>query len=124
MIEKNDYELNDNVTIEQLKDAGFKEIINGNRIILSFYMELIIDVDLFIEFDITDSSILEFNEDKNVSVIDDQIGQYFMPFYHKINSDYVRRVNRRYNEVMNSLVNKGILKIKKNTYVKQLKKTK
>lgn len=124
MIEKNNYELNDNVTIEQLKEAGFREIIIDNKTILSYYQQLIIDIDLFIEFDITDSDELKFDEDKNVSVIDDEFGQYFMPFYRKIDNEYVRRTTIRYNEVMNSLVNKNILKRKEKESAKQLKKVK
>ena len=124
MIEKNNYELNDNVTIDKLKQVGFREVICDGRTILSYYQELIVDVDLFIEFDITDSDELKFDEDKNVSVIDDDFGQYFMPFYRRIDNEYVRRTTIRYNEVMNSLVNKNILKRKEKELAKQLKKVK
>ena len=123
MVEKLDYELNELATIEMLKVLGFREIMFNNKIILSYYQELIRDIDLFVEFDIT-KNVLKFDEDKNVSVIDDEDGQYYMPFYDKVDSDYVNRVTERYNQVMNSLVNKNILKVKKKEETKVLSKTK
>ena len=118
----NRYELEENVTIETLKEAGFREIKSGNRIILSYYRELIKDIDLFIEFDITNPNIITFDVDKNISVIDDICGQYLNAFYDNVDNDYINRVVRRYNEVMNSLVNKGIFKVKEKVVGKQFKK--
>ena len=111
-LERQEFELNENITIEKLKEVGFREIKSGNRIILSYYRELIKDIDLFIEFDITNPNIITFDEDKNISVIDDICGQYFNAFYDNVDNDYVKRTIRRYNEVMNSLVNKEVFKVK------------
>ena len=124
MIKKNEYELNEQATVEKLIEIGFRKIENGNRTILVYCRELIVDVDLYVEFDITNSTILKFDEDRSVSVIDDEIGQYFMPFYNNIKNSYTQKTIKRYNEVMNHLVNQGILKLKEKEEVKQLKKIK
>lgn len=123
MTEINKYELDEDVTIEKLVAAGFIAVTNGNQTSLVFCRELITDIDLYVEFDITKSQTITFDEEKCVSVIDDEIGQYYSAFYRRVNSDFVERTTRRYNEVMNSLVNKGILKHKQ-LEDKQLKKIK
>ena len=111
-MELQEYELNDDVTIEKLKEIGFKEIISGNRKTLSYFRVLNEEIELYINFDITKSDEITFDENKNVEVIDDMIGQYFTAFYNNVNNKYVKKCKQRYHEEMMNLVNKGILKIR------------
>lgn len=120
----NRYELSENVTIKMLKESGFKEVKSDDKITLVYYRQLITDIDLFIEFDITNSSILKFDDSINISIIDDEFCQYYQPFYSSISNSYSDRVIKRYNNIMNSLVNKKIFKIKEKEQDKKLIKAK
>ena len=109
-VEKNHYELADNITIDDLKKVGFNEFKCENKTYISYYRCLYEEIDLHITFDITSSNIITFDEDKNVEVIDDEFGQYLSSFYSNTRNKYIDKVISRYNEEMNHLVNLGILK--------------
>ena len=103
------YELNDGVTIKDLKDSGFLAA-EPNK--LNYYSPLYNDIDLFVNISLSDDGMLFFDDETMVQVIDDNFGQYYTPFYNNKPFAFLNFVIYRYNEVMDVLVEKGILKIK------------
>ena len=112
----NNYELNDNVTVEKLLEIGFKKIDNN---ILSYYYNLCDDIDLFLHIH-QNKNTISFNENVDVEVIDDSFGQYYQPFYDDKSFEYLNKVIKSYNNKMNELTELGILKQKQKQ--KKLKK--
>ncbi len=109
-MQRNHYELSDNIVIDDLKKAGFHEFKCENRVFISYYRCLYEEIDLHIVFDITSSKIITFDENINIEIIDDEFGQYYSDFYTETKSKYMQKINMRYNEEMNHLVNLGIFK--------------
>ena len=104
------YEMNDNVSLKDLIDNGFINV-EPNR--LSYYYPLYDDIELFIYFYIDEEGNLSFEDTSMIDVIDDNYGQRYTPFYvSKKPFHFLDIIVFKYNEVMDSLVAKGILKYK------------
>ena len=116
------YELNNNLTIDKLKENGFraggfmKEILEPKFHLYEFLIE---DIELHLEIGITPNKKFIFDDFDGVVVIDDCFCQPYTPFYNE-NQDFrfLNKVIKEYNKTMDSLVDKEILK------EKELKKTK
>lgn len=110
------YELNDNVTLENLlnnnfKEGGFMKEIPSPK--YYYYKRLIDDIELYIEVNINGNEITNFDDINNILVIDDSFCQPYYPFYEgKKEFDFLNKVIKKYNEAMDELVEKGILKEK------------
>ena len=108
-MERNHYKLNENVTVEKLKEAGFKEggwmsNIKGPK--LAYMRPLIDEIELNIEIN-TDT--LEFDENENIFIFDDTFGQAYFPFYNEDTTiEFAVKVKRDYNKRMDALAEEGI----------------
>ena len=110
------YELNNGLTEEELKKAGFRRggwMMEVKEPKLQYTTSLIDNIELNIEMSITDGKVLNFDDYNNVYVMDENYGQPYAPFYDSNSKvPYLKRVISRYNEEMDKLVKKGILKEK------------
>ena len=110
------YELNKNITLEQLEKAKFQKggwITSVSHPKVRFFKVLHDDIELHIEIPIGDLTNIKFDDFNNICVFDDEIGQPYYPFYHKTNrTDYINLVINKYNETMDSLAHQGIFKEK------------
>lgn len=110
------YELNDNITLDKLSKAKFEKggwFSNVSHPKVSFFKILHEDIELHIEIPTSDLNNIQFDEDRNICVFDDEIGQPYYPFYHKTDrTDFINLIINRYNETMDSLVKEGIFKEK------------
>lgn len=121
------YLLNDDISIEKLKENGFKEGGFMREIKppkYYFNRNLYSDIDLHIEIGINQDNTYYFDDINSVIVIDNSFCQPYYPFYtDDMKSSVLDEVIKAYNEVMNDLVKKGILKQKqqkKTNYSKKL----
>ena len=104
------YDMNDGVTIKNLKDAGFISIDPSKY---SYYCPLHNEIELFVCFNINQDGSLVFDDTTTVQVLDDNFGQWYTPFYTSNKPfPFLNIVIFKYNTVMDSLVEKGILKPK------------
>lgn len=123
--EKKEFVINSNVTISKLEEVGFKKggWINGVNEPRYYINDNILDeIDIHIEISIVDNNI-NFDDLKNVYIIDENFGQPYTPFYEsEFGFKFLNNVIDNYNKYMNNLVNKGILqeKIKEKDLVKKL----
>ena len=108
------YELSDNISIEQLKKAGFR---NGGWISeikepkIQYTRLLIDEIELHIEVSLIDEEVSSFDDFHNIWIIDNDFCQPYSPFYDSTaDFPYLNRVISRYNKEMDKLVSKGILK--------------
>ena len=121
-MERNHYELNPDVTVDKLKEAGFKDggwMSNIKEPKVSYMRPLIDEIELNIEIN-TDT--LEFDENENIFILDDTFGQAYFPFYNE-NTDieFALRVKRDYNKRMDALVEEGVFtKVKTKTKKKTM----
>ena len=110
--EKKNFSLSDDISIDKLIDAGFKlggwiKDVEGPK----YYIckNLIGDIEIQLEISVKDN-YYEFDDFKNIYVIDDNFCQPYIPFY---TSDYgfafLNDVIDKYNDFMDNLVNKNIL---------------
>lgn len=120
-MERNHYELNNGITVEKLKEVGFKDggwMRNIQEPKVSYRQPLIDEIELYIEIN-TDT--LEFDENENIFVLDDTFNQAYFPFYNEnTNVEFAVKVKRDYNRRMDALVEEGIFtkvneKVKKKT---------
>lgn len=119
-MEINHYELNPNVTVEKLKEIGFKQggwMSNVKKPKMSYMNPLVKNIELYIEIN-TDT--FEFDEDENIFIWDDNFGQAYYPFYNDTEIAFASRVKRAYNDKMDSLVDQGLFE---KVNVKTKKKT-
>ena len=123
------YELSDNLTVAQLKEVGFKQggwIPGIDEPKMNYARVLIDDIELHIEVSVIDGKVSNFDDYNNIYIFDDNYGQVYTPFYNSTsNFPYLDRVISRYNEEMDKLFTKGILKSinsKEKTKVKLLGK--
>ena len=108
------YNINDNLTENDLKKIGFRPsgwIPNIEEPKMNYTRKLLDDIELHIEVSLNNGKVIDFDDYKNIYVMDDKFGQPYTPFY---NSDvifpYLYKVITRYNEEMDELVSQGILK--------------
>jgi len=108
------YKLNNNLTESNLKEVGFRPggwMSSIEEPKLSYTKVLIEDIELHIEVSINNGKVTNFDDYKNIYVIDDNYGQPYTPFYNSnVIFPYLNKVILRYNEEMDKLVSKGILK--------------
>lgn len=111
------YELNSEVSIEKLKEVGFKkggilgDISTENYCYIKYLIE---EIDLLVEVEKTEDNTIIFNDEDNVLVIDEDFGQPYGSFYNEEkDTPFINEVIKRYNKEMDKLVDKGILKEKK-----------
>ena len=113
----NRYELGNNVTIDMLSRAGFHSDYGWMKEIekpkMTYFKMLDGDIELWIEISVKEESNIEFDDEKNVAIIDDDFGQYYYGFYNDVSTPYINKVIEKYNKVMDGFVEKGILKRKK-----------
>ena len=119
---KNHYELNPDITIDKLKEIGFKQggwMSNIEKPKMSYVRPLVEDIELCIEIN---TNTFDFNEDENIVVIDDNFCQAYFPFYNEdATFEYALKVKRAYNDKMDSLVDEGLLtKVKTKTKKKTM----
>lgn len=102
------YELNKDVTVEKLKENGFKEGgIMKELVSPKYHLNkcLVDDIEMLIEIDTT----LAFDDTENILVLDDDFCQAYGEFYNKEADDpFLNKVITKYNQVMDELVDKGI----------------
>ena len=116
-IEIKKYDLNDNLTIKKLKKNNFKEggfikEIPSPKYYYNRY--LIDDIELHIEIVINSDNSFTFDDFDNVLVLDENFCQPYFPFYeNKKGFPFLNKVIIEYNNAMDELVKKGILKEKK-----------
>ena len=125
------YELSDNLTVAELKEVGFKKggwIPEISEPKMNYTRVLIDDIELHIEVSVIDGKVSNFDDYNNIYIFDDNYGQAYTPFYDSTSSfPYLDRVISRYNEEMDKLVTKGILKsvsLEEKQKVKALKQSK
>ena len=110
------YILNDNLTINILKKNNFKEGGFIKKIPFPkyyYYKKLIDDIELHIEISVNNDEIFIFNDFDNIIVLDDSFCQPYTPFYEsKKGFPFLNKVIIEYNNAMDELVEKGILKEK------------
>ena len=107
---RKEYILCDDVDINQLIMVGFKYNKTKDKLVL--YKNLYKEIDLFIEI-----SLYDFKYEE--AVIDEDFGQYYMPFYEGMNNEYVNRSTEAYYIIMDNLVSLGLFKeAKENELVK------
>ena len=112
------YVLNKNLTEQILIDNGFKYANDKSDSgiygpVYFYFKTLYDDIELHVEIGINDDGTLSFNDTKNVLVFDDECGQMYHPFYREdVDTPYVNSVIAGYNEAMDYLASKGILKEK------------
>ena len=117
------YELNNDVTIEKLKENGFKD--GGFMIGLTspkyhLIKYLVDDIEMRIEIDAT----LAFNDSENILILDEDFAQPYRAFYNReLDFPFLNKVITKYNKVMDELVDKGIFHEKKLEKGKVYKKT-
>ena len=125
MHKKKRFILNDNFDIEKLENYGFKSggwLIKTN--LPKYYINgvLLNDIEIHLEIVLKDNKLL-FDDQNNVLVIDDNFGQPYTPFYESMYGFvFLNEVIDKYNEFMNNLVNKGILKEINNNINRKLTK--
>ena len=121
------YELANNVDVNTLIKSGFREggfIKEMPSPKYFYYKYLLNDIELHVEVSVNADGTLFFDDYTSVYVIDDTFGQPYMPFYNEeFDSHYLNKVIIKYNEAMDSLVEKGIFKkLKKKNKEKVLEK--
>lgn len=101
------YKIKENITREDLLDAGFKDgHWRCKEECVSKYIRLINDIELDIAIK-TDP--IGFDDFENIEVMDSSFGQTYTPFYgdnykrYIDNFPYLQEVITRYNETMDSL---------------------
>ena len=101
------YEMNDGVDAKALLKHGFT--VEENR--YCYWCPLHESIELYIYFNINEDGTLSFDDYKDVNVIDDDYMQYYSPFYESKRSFYyLDLIIFKYNEVMDRLVNEGVLR--------------
>ena len=116
------YELNENINISKLENNRFSRIEPNNKEHLLKYLyieELLDDIELQIEIDIDKEGKYLFDDQESILIFDDAFGQPYQAFYNEEKDfPFLNDLIMEYNNSMDILVNKGILK------EKELKKTK
>lgn len=106
------YELNDNVTVDMLEKNGFRECgfidaITKPKYYYSQYLSL--NVYVQIEIAVKNDETLYFDDYISVSVIEDNFGQPYYPFYDKDQDfDYLNSIIDKYNSIMDKFMEGGI----------------
>lgn len=115
------YALADDITIDTLILKGFKldEKNIAYNTSISLYNDIEVNVDIIINADGT----LSFNDLDNVLVFDNRFNQPYTPFYENKLFHFLEFIIFRYNEFMDSLVEKGILVIQDNELENNPKRT-
>jgi hypothetical protein len=106
----NQYKLKPNITKEDLIKAGFKEggwQSKFKKPKVYYFAYLTDDISLNIEIE-TDT--MKFNCIDNVFVLDEAFCQAYSAFYADNEFDYLNKVIKKYNIVMDRFVEKGIFK--------------
>lgn len=104
------YKLKPNITKEDLLNAGFK--LGGwqskfTEPKVNYGIELINDeINLFIEIE---TNTMKFDCYDNILILDEDFGQPYGAFYGDNEFDYLNKVIEKYNFIMDSFVEKGIL---------------
>lgn len=109
------YQLKSGVTAEDLLLNGFTFSLDGVIRDISAqrytYINYILeDIELIIEIGINENGKLSFDDYKNVLVLDDDFCQPYYPFYDDVEGfEYLNDVIKKYNNLMDKLVKKGVL---------------
>ena len=110
------YRLATDINIDLLKKARFQEggfLKQVKSPKMHYYQILDKDIELFIEIHISNLKNVDFNEEKNICVFDDDLGEPFKEFYENDSkSAYLNKIKEEYNKAMDGLVKQGILKVK------------
>ena len=116
------YEISEDISIYKLEKNNFRRIepTEENNLLRYIYKKsLPEDLCLYVEIKITKDNKFVFDEETTVEIIDESFGQPYGAFYNEDKDfPFLNDIIRKYNETMDSLVEKGILQEKK------LKKTK
>ena len=117
------YELNQNISIDKLKESNFKIFDNkGKESNSKYYLKkhLVEDIILQIEIEINKDGTFSFNDINNISVFYKMFGERYYPFYMQIDDKYLHEIILKYNEKMDELVSNGILKEQEQIKLKRL----
>lgn len=111
-----EYELDDNISIYKLEKCNFKRVepTAHDKLLEYYYVQKIIeDIYVFIQVGISSDNKFIFNDAKDIDVFDDDLDARYNAFYNEEKDfNFLNDVIRRYNALMDELVEKGILKPK------------
>ena len=110
------YELNDNVTLNNFisnnfKEGGFMKDVPSPK--YYYYQKLLKEIELYIEISVNKDKTINFDDFKNILVLDDSFCQPYYPFYEgEIEFEFLNKVIENYNKAMDEFVEKGIFREK------------
>ena len=110
------YELSEDVSIYKLEKSGFKrkEPTEEDQMLrYSLKKPLLEDINLYLEIQVTGDKRFIFDDQKTVELIDEDFGQPYGSFYNEDKDfPFLNDLIKKYNNTMDELVEKGILKEK------------
>ena len=110
------YELNDDISIYKLEKSDFKrkEPTGEDQLLRYYYVKpLLEEIYLYIDIKVTGDKRFIFNDKESVELIDEDFGQPYGAFYNEDKDfPFLNDLIKKYNNTMNELVEKEILKEK------------